>query len=67
MNLKLRERDDMKKIFRIILFIAALAIGGWLGMMLLSDFEPLKMLAFFGVCGVLGVVFYQIDKRFSKG
>ena len=56
----------MKKLFRIILFIMALAIGGWLGTIFLADFEPLKMLAFFAICGVLGVVFHQIDKRITK-
>lgn len=56
----------MKKVFRIILFIAALAIGGWLGTLFLAEFEPLKMLAFFVICGVLGVVFHQIDKSISK-
>lgn len=56
----------MKKVFRIILFIAALAIGGWLGTIFLAEFEPLKILAFFAVCGVLGVMFHQIDKKISK-
>ena len=56
----------MKMLFRILLFIAALAIGGWLGAIFLAEFEPLKMLIFFVVCGVLGVVFHQIDERISK-
>ncbi len=56
----------MKKVFRIILFIMALAIGGWLGIVFLAEFEPLKMLAFFAICGVLGVAFHQIDKSISK-
>lgn len=55
----------MKKVFRIILFIAALAIGGWLGTIFLAEFEPLKILAFFTVCGMLGAVFHQIDKKIS--
>lgn len=55
----------MKKIFRIILFIAALTIGGWLSTIFLVEFEPLKMLAFFTVCNVLGEVFHQIDKIIS--
>ena len=55
----------MKKVFRIILFIAALAIGGWLGTIFLAEFEPLKILAFFAVYGVLGAVFNQIDKKIS--
>ena len=51
---------------RLVLFIIALAIGGWLGAIFLADFKPLKMLAFFAICGILGVVFQQIDKRISK-
>ena len=57
----------MKKMFRLILFIAALAIGGWVGTIFLVEFEPLKMLAFFVICSMLGVVFHQIDKKISKG
>ena len=56
----------MKKIIRLVLFIIALAIGGLLGTIFLADFEPLKMLAFFAICGILGVVFHQIDKRITK-
>ncbi len=56
----------MKKILRLVLFVLALAAGGWLGAIFLADFEPLKMLAFFAICGVLGVVFHQIDKRITK-
>lgn len=56
----------MKQIFRLVLFVVALAVGGWLGTIFLADFEPLKMLAFFAICGVLGVAFHQIDKRISK-
>jgi|GEM_PF-2037879 len=56
----------MKKIVRFVLFVAALAVGGWLGTIFLADFEPLKMLTFLAVCGVLGVVFHQIDKRITK-
>ena len=56
----------MKKILRLVLFIVALAVGGWLGTIFLADFETLKMLAFFAICGVLGVVFHQIDKRITK-
>ena len=39
----------MKALIRILLFIAALAIGGWLGTIFLAEFEPLKMLVFFAV------------------
>jgi len=56
----------MKKVFRITLFIIALAIGGGLGIVFLTEFEPLKMLAFFAVCGVLGAVFHQIDEKMTK-
>lgn len=56
----------MKKIIRLVLFIIALAIGGLLGTIFLADFEPLKMLAFFAICGILGVVFHRIDKRITK-
>lgn len=56
----------MKKIIRLVLFIIALAIGGLLGTIFLADFEPLKMFAFFAICGILGVVFHQIDKRITK-
>jgi len=56
----------MKKIFRLILFVVALAVGGWLGTIFLADFEPLKMFAFLAICGVLGVAFHQIDKMISK-
>jgi len=55
----------MKKTFRLVLFIAALATGGWLGTVFLADFEPLRVLAFFTVCGALGVAFHQIDKLIS--
>ena len=56
----------MKKMFRLVLFILALAVGGWLGIVFLADFEPLKMLAFLAICGVLGAVFHQIDKSITK-
>ena len=56
----------MKKIFRLMLFVAALAVGGWLGTFFLADFEPLKRLAFFVICGVLGVVFSKINKGITE-
>lgn len=55
------DRMKIKKIFKIVLFIVAFAVGGWLGAIFLADFEPLNMLAFFAICGVLGGVFHQID------
>lgn len=61
-----KECECVKKLARIMLFIAALAIGGWLGTRFLAEFEPLKMLVFFAACGVLGIVFHQIDKRITK-
>lgn len=57
----------MKKIFRFILFVTALAIGGWLGRIFLADFELLKALVFFAVCSLLGFVFYKIDSALSNG
>ena len=62
----MREDKYMKRILRLLLFIATLAVGGWLGAVLLTDFEPLKILAFSAICGVLGEVVYRIDKRISQ-
>lgn len=56
----------MKRGFRLMLVVAALAAGGWLGWILLVDFEPLKLLGFFAACGVLGVVFHRIDQSIFK-
>ena len=56
----------MKNILRLLLFINALIIGGWLGILLLNNNEPLKTLGFFAVCGVLGLIFNYIDKNFPK-
>lgn len=56
----------MKHFGRLLLLIIALAIGGGLGSILLSDFEPIKMIIFGVACVVLGEVLYQIDKRVSK-
>ena len=56
----------MKDILRLLLFINALIIGGWLGIWLLNNNEPLKRLVFFAICSVLGVVFNYIDKNFPK-
>lgn len=56
----------MKKQFRLVLYIATLAIGGWLGTIFLADFGLLKMLVFLAICSVLGEVFHQIDKKVFK-
>ncbi|MBP3634572.1 MAG: hypothetical protein J6J43_08375 [Oscillospiraceae bacterium] len=56
----------MKHFVRVLLLIAALAIGGGLGVILLPGYEPLKILLFALVCIVLGEVFYQIDRQITK-
>lgn len=56
----------MKHFERLLLLVIALAVGGGLGSLLLSDFEPIKMIMFAVACAALGEVFYQIDKRISK-
>lgn len=56
----------MKNIIRIVLFVAALAIGGELGAILLTDFEPVKTAIFAISCGVLGEALHQIDKKISE-
>lgn len=56
----------MKNILRLLLFISALIIGGWLGILLLNNNEPLKTLGFFAICGVLGLIFNYIDKNLPK-
>ena len=56
----------MKNILRLLLFINALIIGGWLGILLLNNNEPLKTLGFFAVCGVFGLIFNYIDRNFPK-
>ena len=53
----------MNKLFRVILFVFALVIGGWLGITLLMDFEFIKIFIFFVICSLLGAVLHQIDKR----
>lgn len=52
----------MKRPGRILLGIAALAMGGGLGAVLLSDFQPWNMLLFLALCFLLGGIFYHIDK-----
>ena len=62
---KSKENAGMKKIHiaRLLLIIAALAIGGGLGYMLLVGFEPIKITVFVVSIVILGNVFYQIDKK----
>ena len=52
----------MKRPGRIILGIAALAMGGGLGAVLLSDFQQWNMLLFLALCFLLGGIFNHIDK-----
>ncbi len=56
----------MKHFERLFLLVLALAVGGGLGALFLSDFDPVKMILFAVVCVVLGEVFYQIDTRFFR-
>ena len=56
----------MKHFQRLFLLVLALTVGGGLGALFLSDFDPVKMILFAIVCVVLGEVFYQIDTRFFR-
>ena len=56
----------MKRPGRLLLGIAALAVGGGLGAVLLSDFQPLNILLFLALCFLLGGGFYHIDKTFFQ-
>ncbi len=56
----------MKHFERLILLVLALAVGGGLGAIFLTDFEPVKMIVFAITCILLGEVFYQIDTRFFR-
>lgn len=53
----------MKRAKRIVLFIAALIVGGGLAKLFLFEGATLGWLLFLASCAVLGEVFYQIDKR----
>ncbi len=55
-----------KTIFRVILFILAITIGGILGKLLLVGFEPIKISLFAIICGVSGYVFNAIDKHLNE-
>jgi len=56
----------MKHFGRLLLFVAALAVGGGLGHLLLSDFDPVKMIFFIVCCLALGEVFHWIDRKITK-
>ena len=56
----------MKHFQRLFLLVLALTVGGRLGALFLSDFEPVKMILFALACIALGEVFYQIDTRFFR-
>ena len=56
----------MKRPGRLLLGIVALAVGGGLGAVLLSDFQPLNILLFLALCFLLGEGFYHIDKTFFQ-
>ena len=56
----------MKHFQRLFLLVFALAVGGGLGAVFLSNFDPVKMILFAIACVILGEVFYQIDTRFFR-
>ena len=51
---------------RVILFVAALAVGGGLWLLLLSGGRAENTLVFLIACAVLGGVFNHIDKKLRK-
>ncbi len=53
----------MKHLKRFLLLLIALFVGAGLGHVLLSEFEPLRLIAFLVLCLALGELFYQIDQR----
>lgn len=53
----------MRRFRRFLLLALALAAGGGLGTWLLTDLEPLRVLWFLAVCGLLGEGLCQIDQR----
>ena len=56
----------MKHFERLFLLVLALAVGGGLGALFLTEFEPVKMILFAIACIAFGEVFYQIDTRFFR-
>lgn len=57
----------MNRILRVLLAVAAGAVGGGLGWLLLDEFTPLRILVFLAACLALGYAFYEIDQRIPKG
>ena len=55
----------MKHWKRLLLAACALAVGGGLGGVLLSDPHPVKTLAFLAACALLGQGFYRLDQKIS--
>lgn len=53
----------MKHLKRFLLLLIALFVGAGLGHVLLSEFEPLRLIAFLVLCLALGELFYQVDQR----
>lgn len=51
----------MKHLKRFLL--VALFVGAGLGHILLSEFEPLRLMAFLVLCLALGELFYQMDQK----
>ena len=51
---------------RVLLVVIALVVGGGLGIILLADFNPIKITLFGVACMVLGEIFYQIDQKILK-
>ena len=56
----------MRRFRRFLLLALALAAGGGLGTWLLTDLEPLRVLWFLAICGLLGEGFYQINQRIQN-
>ena len=56
----------MKYFERFLLLTIALALDGGLGYFLLPDSDPIKLLAFFAACLLLGALFAWVDRHISK-
>ena len=55
----------MKHWKRWLLAACALAVGGGLGSVRLSCYDPVKVLAFLTGCALLGEVFYRIGRKWQ--
>lgn len=55
----------LKRIFRLLLLVIAIMIGGILGYILLTGFEIYRMCVFGVACIILGRAFHTIDKIIS--